>query len=148
MELIKKCLIHYTDFKGRARRKEYWMFWLFMGLISIVTHFIDYAIGTGSLIANVTMLGLFLPFLAVSVRRMHDLNKSGLEVLFLYLSIPIIIGAAVLSKAHPTTGTVVLGGIIALLVAAYALYYFVLLVTRGDTEDNKYGPDPKKSLIA
>ena len=76
---------HYADFNGRARRKEYWMFGLiFMaGIIALeIVAFILMMISTtlGSLIFAVmglACLALMVPALAVGVRRMHDVGKSG-----------------------------------------------------------------------
>lgn len=79
LEVLKK----YAVFKGRARRKEYWYFTLCNIIISIVLGYIDAKIGTFSLKAGVGILGtvyslaVFIPGLAVFVRRLHDIGKSG-----------------------------------------------------------------------
>jgi uncharacterized membrane protein YhaH (DUF805 family) len=78
---------HYADFSGRARRKEYWMFVLFQIIITITlvipliifgengeNEFITYLF-TG--ILGVFFLGTLIPTLAVTVRRLHDVGKSG-----------------------------------------------------------------------
>lgn len=94
MNWYLKCLKQYADFSGRARRKEYWLFCLFNLIISIVLMFIDQAMGTfdaangiGALGAIYT-LGVLIPGLAVCVRRLHDIGKSGWYI-FLFL-IPLI----------------------------------------------------------
>ena len=72
----------YADFSGRARRKEYWMFILFNILISFVIGILGAIIGeTGGLI-TVSLSGLyslfiFIPSIAVTVRRLHDTNRTG-----------------------------------------------------------------------
>lgn len=72
----------YADFNGRARRKEYWMFVLFYVLISIPIGLVDEMLfdvssgGTG-ILGLITSFGLFIPSFAVTVRRMHDVGKSG-----------------------------------------------------------------------
>ena len=71
-----RCLNQYADFNGRARRKEYWMFFVFNFLMFIVFIFIGYILKF-SLFIFLYMLGMFVPSLAVSVRRMHDTNHSG-----------------------------------------------------------------------
>jgi uncharacterized membrane protein YhaH (DUF805 family) len=82
----------YTVFTGRARRAEYWYFVLFNAIISIILGILGKAIG----IFNITMgtigsemnilsaiygLAVFLPSLAVCVRRLHDVGKSGWMIL-------------------------------------------------------------------
>lgn len=76
-----KCLKNYVNFSGRARRKEYWFFYLFqiligftLGLILAITGFSKDTIDIFSGLIN---LALFLPALAVSVRRLHDVGRSG-----------------------------------------------------------------------
>ena len=72
LEVLKK----YADFKGRARRSEFWYFTLFSAIISIIL-----IILTGnsqfSKLDKLYSLVVLVPSLAVGVRRMHDLNKSG-----------------------------------------------------------------------
>ena len=78
---------NYANFKGRARRKEYWMFTLFFTLFLIASIFImailfsSVSEHTGSLIGGILIIGLYLthlvPAIAVTVRRLHDTGKSG-----------------------------------------------------------------------
>ncbi len=86
MNWYLKVLKQYADFSGRARRKEYWMFFLFN--IIIIYGLIFLAIGL-EMPSLVTLYGIYtfavlIPSLAVGVRRMHDAGKSGW-----YLLIPI-----------------------------------------------------------
>ena len=76
LEVLKK----YTLFTGRARRAEYWYFVLFNFIISIALTFLGQAINF-SLFGSLYSLAVFLPSLAVAVRRMHDVNKSGWFIL-------------------------------------------------------------------
>jgi uncharacterized membrane protein YhaH (DUF805 family) len=132
MKWLVKCLKHYADFNGRARRKEYWMFVLFNIIFSLVWMFLitfiyafinssddsiqDERLAIAIMVANLSYgIALFLPGLAVFVRRLHDVGKSG-WMLFVGL-IPVI------------------GGI----------WLFVLMVISGQQGENKYGPDPKIS---
>lgn len=66
----------YVDFQGRATRKELWLFVLFFYISSFVGGIIDGLAGT-DFIGNLILLALFLPYLAVAVRRMHDVGKAG-----------------------------------------------------------------------
>ena len=114
---------NYANFTGRARRKEYWMFALFQAIIMIVLVILDNVLGLGFDIGGIPLgygvlytigaLAHFIPGLAVNVRRLHDVGKSGW--FYLIALIPFI-------------------GIIWLL---------VLMCTDGDKGDNAYGPDPK-----
>ena len=78
-----KVLKQYADFKGRARRKEYWMFFLFNVIVTFSFGFVCGLIGMSDL-NNVYTLAVLLPSISVSVRRVHDIGKSGW-----YLLIPI-----------------------------------------------------------
>jgi uncharacterized membrane protein YhaH (DUF805 family)/DNA-directed RNA polymerase subunit RPC12/RpoP len=79
LEVLKK----YAVFKGRARRKEYWYFVLCNIIISMVLGYIDGKIGIFNMKAGVGVLStiyslaVFIPGLAVSIRRLHDIGKSG-----------------------------------------------------------------------
>jgi uncharacterized membrane protein YhaH (DUF805 family) len=112
-EVLKK----YVVFSGRARRKEFWMFYLFSIIISVILNIIDSLIGTTSsgagILTSIYGLLVLLPTLAVIVRRLHDTNRSGWWIL-----IGII----------PIIGTIVL---------------IVFLATEGNAGDNQHGPDPK-----
>jgi len=109
----------YAVFNGRARRKEYWMFTLFNVIFSIVAIVLDNILGTASedlgygLIYGLFGLAIIIPTLAITVRRLHDIGKSGWWILISL--IPII------------------GGI----------WLFVLTVTDSQPGDNQYGANPK-----
>ena len=76
MNWYLKVLSEYTNFKGRARRKEYWMFVLFNLIFSFGFGFICGLIGYPEL-ANLYSLVVLIPSIAVGVRRIHDVGKSG-----------------------------------------------------------------------
>jgi uncharacterized membrane protein YhaH (DUF805 family) len=94
-------LRRYADFSGRSRRKEYWMFILGWIIALAVALTLDGVLGMSGMVAGVygpiTLLlfvGLFIPGLAVQVRRFHDQDKSGWFVLLAF--IPFIGSIAVL----------------------------------------------------
>ncbi len=99
MNWYLKCLKQYADFLGRARRKEYWMFVFFNICIALVLGFIDGLCGWLSPKVGLGVLGgiyslcVFIPGLAVSVRRLHDIGKSGWNYLFILIPLigPILI---------------------------------------------------------
>jgi uncharacterized membrane protein YhaH (DUF805 family) len=128
IEWYKKVVFeNYANFKGRARRSEYWYFALANGLISILLIVVGVAIGsifgdalTGGIIGYVFFglytLATILPGLGVVVRRLHDVGKSGW--FYLVAFIPFI------------------GGI----------WILILFCTEGNRGPNQYGPDPKNEI--
>lgn len=119
MEWYLKVLRQYSDFNGRARRQEYWMFVLFNLLITIVTLSIDgllYYLLDGSWFPFLTIiygLGILIPNIAVVVRRLHDVGKSG----WMYF-----------------VGLIPLVG---------PIWLLVLYCTDSEYGENQYGPNPK-----
>jgi uncharacterized membrane protein YhaH (DUF805 family) len=75
-----KVLKQYADFNGRARRAEYWYFFLANLIVSIIIGFIAGAIDV-PILGTIYSLATFLPSIAVAVRRMHDQDKSGWYIL-------------------------------------------------------------------
>jgi uncharacterized membrane protein YhaH (DUF805 family) len=115
---------NYANFSGRARRAEYWYFVLANFVLIIPFYVIgiagifsdSYSLSIlGFAVYGILALGMFLPSLAVAVRRLHDINKSGWS--YFIALIPLI------------------GGIILL------VWFF----TDGDRHTNNYGPDPKNT---
>lgn len=76
-----KCLKNYVNFSGRARRKEYWYFYLFQILIGLILGLSLGIMGVSEggidAISSLLSLFFFLPTLAVGARRLHDVNRSG-----------------------------------------------------------------------
>jgi uncharacterized membrane protein YhaH (DUF805 family) len=106
---------NYLNFEGRARRQAYWMFVLFNIIIALALGFIDGLLGIGGILGFVYGLAIFLPGLAVAVRRLHDIGKSGWWLLI---------------------GLVPIIGFIVLIIFA---------VTDSQPGTNQYGPNPKES---
>ena len=89
VKAIESSLSQYMTFRGRASRSEFWFFALFSSICSVVAIIIDNILGTqfknidslsGGLYGYVYLLvalGLFIPNLSVSFRRLHDTNRSG-----------------------------------------------------------------------
>jgi uncharacterized membrane protein YhaH (DUF805 family) len=110
----------YATFSGRARRSEYWWWYLFVTIVFVVAGILDRAVGFtysdttvgGGWIATIAGIVFLIPNLAVAVRRLHDTGRTGW---WLLIGLVPVIGFFVL------------------------LYFFVL-----DSEnDNQYGPYPK-----
>lgn len=121
MSWFLAALKKYAVFEGRARRAEYWYFVLFVALIGIAAMIVDRIFGTplgdNGPVSIVCSLGLFLPGLAVAVRRLHDTNRSGWWLLLVLI---------------PVVGAIVL---------------IVFYATAGDRGDNRFGPDPKAATL-
>ena len=95
---IKTCFVKYVDFTGRASRSEFWYFTLFILIISICVEIVDASLagqnfwsydGFGPVYWVFNVL-IFLPSLAVGIRRLHDINKSGWWWLLFFTVIGII----------------------------------------------------------
>ena len=68
---IRICFTKYADFKGRATRSEFWWFMLFIVLVSVATSILS------DVLSGLFSLAVLLPSVAVSTRRLHDVNRSG-----------------------------------------------------------------------
>lgn len=117
IEVLKK----YAVFEGRASRSEFWFFILFSGIASIICGFLDQLIfpTTGNPetailpLTSIYILAIFLPFVGVSIRRLHDTGRSGWWLLLGLL---------------PVIGLIVL---------------FAFYVTDSESGTNEYGANPK-----
>ena len=118
MEAISSVFGNYTNFDGRATRSEYWWFTLFSSVLMVIVVLLMAAVPVlGAILAVLAGLAMFLPSLAVLVRRLHDTNRSA-KSLF-WLTPPIyVIGAWVL---------------------------LIILIRPGTQGPNRYGSDPRSS---
>lgn len=124
IEWYKKAVFeNYANFTGRARRKEYWYFTLANLLILLFIYVLGSALSEGGsenpddvymIILGLYFLATMLPNIAVTVRRLHDTNKSGWYYLVSFI---------------PYAG---------------GIWMLVLTVAEGTNGTNKYGPDPKR----
>ncbi len=80
IESIRHSLQNFATFTGRATRKEFWSFYLFLIVSAIFGGFIDGILGS-DFVGNAIVLVLLVPYIAVAIRRMHDVNKSGWFIL-------------------------------------------------------------------
>ena len=116
IEVAKK----FTVFEGRARRKEFWMFWLLNLIIGVA---VGIVCGIFGLIPGIGRLFGFISYavsiaiaiisFSTGVRRLHDTNRSGLSLLFCLI---------------PLVGWIIV----------------IVFWVQDSTDDNKYGPNPKK----
>ena len=155
---IKVCFQKYIDFNGRAPRSEYWWFILF----SVVSQAIVNVIPLVSFVGWMYGLVLLLPFLAVTVRRLHDTGRSAWWLLiYVAIIIAIIVGLIVLIitlfagfELWFSGGTkwdsdlVGAGLIVSLILFAVGIVgvitLLVLCAQPGTNGPNRYGPNPLK----
>ncbi|OGI65494.1 hypothetical protein A3A95_03190 [Candidatus Nomurabacteria bacterium RIFCSPLOWO2_01_FULL_39_18] len=136
----------YAVFKGRAGRREYWMFVLVSLIVSIVLSILDGIFGlkldkdTGVL-SSLYSLAVFLPTLGVSIRRLHDTNHSGWWILAPSIAGLITVGLFFLSIFQNNYVPLIIGGIVTLILGVALVIFFVLDSNPGE---NKYGPNPKE----
>lgn len=97
MNYYSICLSKFADFSGRARRREYWTFVLVNCLIALLLMTLGLAFGEDSPASNIMVtifyLIMLVPNLSVSVRRLHDIGKSGW---YMFLSLIPLIGGLIL----------------------------------------------------
>ena len=155
---------NYFNFKGRARRREYWGIWLFYNLIALAISVIgrllsDTDAGVFSMLSSMnltwTVISVlwsivgFFPQASATVRRLHDKGYSGkwyLGVFFLslvFVTLSFVVGFSLLMNGRQSNGMLVLFGLIGLLFIVLAVFIFILLLLDGDKTENKYGPSPK-----
>jgi uncharacterized membrane protein YhaH (DUF805 family) len=127
MEWMLMPLRRYADFRGRSRRREYWMFTLFIILVALVLAvpaailggFDEQGSGIGLIplfIIGIFSIAIFIPSIAVQVRRFHDQDRTGWLVLL---------------------------GLIPYVGGLIVLVFMCLPGTRGD---NRFGRDPKENI--
>lgn len=88
---VKHVFQNYANASGRAPRSEYWYFYLFYMLAILILSFIDTQIF--GMFAGIFDLAVFIPFICVSIRRLHDLDRNGWWLLMLLIPLigPIIL---------------------------------------------------------
>ena len=80
-EAVRVCFAKYFDFKGDAGRPEFWWFFLFVGLVSFALALVS------NKLSGLFSLAVLVPYLAVTVRRLHDTNRSGWWVLVWFVPV-------------------------------------------------------------
>ena len=140
LEVLRK----YAVFSGRARRKEFWFFYLTSLIVALVLTVLDIALGTmhwetgHGLFVSLHSLAIFLPNLAVTIRRLHDTDRSGWWIL---LILPIVV-AYLIGKDMSESASIVIGITTIVGVIGFVVL-LVFMVMDGNPGDNQYGPNPK-----
>ncbi len=160
-------LRRYGEFRGRSRRKEYWMFILFQfllyvglvglmalfggGLVALTDPTAVAAAGVGAgiigLLYLVVVLGLIIPSIAVGVRRLHDTDRTGWWLLA--PAVPYLLMLAAIAVIVGAPDTAVAGGLfiglMSLIAFGLGITVFVFMLLDGTRGPNRFGPDPKQS---
>ncbi len=110
LDAFRNCL----DFDGRARRSEYWYFVLFNFVASLLLAICVFLLPVVGLVTYmIYVFGVIIPHFSLIIRRLHDTNRSGWNMLFYLI---------------PLAGTIIM---------------LIFLVEEGTYGPNRYGPDPK-----
>jgi len=139
VESIKTCFQKYAIFSGRAKRSEYWFFFLFGILTAVCLSILDMAIfpkNENGVLGLIFTLVTFIPFISAACRRLHDVNRSGWWQLLPY---GIMFGAALLTLLVSETLLVV--GVVAAVIAGIVLIFW--LASAGENKKNRFGPSTK-----
>ena len=106
-EAVATCFAKYVGFEGRATRPEYWWWVLFVVAVAVILQIVGAIVlgadsGAGGVLSGLFYLATFLPGLAVSVRRLHDTDRSGWWLLIAFIP---LIGSLVLLYFMVQPGT-------------------------------------------
>lgn len=157
---------NYANFNGRAARSEYWWWFLFVVLlgigVGIVGGVLDVAMGSklpDLALRGVLQLALLLPNLAVAVRRLHDLNRSGwwigaIFIIWLFVLALFVPVALRMNENHlggygamdgiPAAVFLVMG-LLVLVAGVFGLMLFIWNCMRGTRGPNRFGDDPLRA---
>ena len=175
MEWMLLPLKRYAEFSGRSRRMEYWMYTLGVVIMYVIFGVIAGVIVGGAagfassggggrlaggmmgmfaslgllgIILAVIWLALLIPSIAVTIRRLHDTNRSGFWILAYFG--PYVLGyiLAIAGAAAQSTPLIMLGGACSILGFVMALVLLVFMFLPGTAGSNRFGPDPKGGIDA
>ena len=163
---VKTCLKKFFDFKGRARRSEYWWFMFFVTIVSSVFNYGGLLVPALSFVGALCSLVFIIPQFAAMTRRLHDTGRSGWWVLLLAVLSLVMMGALVkvltpiasqmlevtdtftqaqmmadATQASPAASTIMF--ICGLAVGLLGLITFIFTLLDSKWGENKYGPSPK-----
>ena len=170
MEWMILPLKRYAEFSGRSRRKEYWMWILFLILANIVLSILDAVLGlggsattttttapgaigaagslSGGLLSKIFVLGVFVPNIAVAVRRLHDTDRSGWWILLPFVPVLVLIGGIFAGDARTGVSGIIVAASAMLGLLICGLLLLVWYCTEGTRGPNRFGDDPKGDLPA
>lgn len=112
MEFFIDAYKQYANFQGRANRQKYWMFYLFYMLIILILSIVEIMIGLPDVLSGLFALVSLIPGIAITTRRLHDIDKSGWWQLLILI---------------PLIGAIIL---------------IIFLIKEGTMGENRFGQDP------
>ena len=166
VEAVKTCLKKFFDFKGRARRSEYWWFVLFVVIVSSAFSYAGLLLPFLSIVGMICSMLLMIPQFAAMTRRLHDTGRSGWWVAILAIFyVAALVSMAILLipygtqlfettdsmaqaemmadavMSSPKVATVMTGS--SLLGLLFLIINFIFTLLDSKWGENKYGPSPK-----
>lgn len=169
MEWMILPLKRYAQFSGRSPRKEFWMFFLFTIVVNIVLSLVDVALGLGGhattystagagaysaggslsdgWLGNLWSLAVFIPSIAVGVRRLHDLDRSGWWyagplILMVCGGVMFALGMRGAFTGAGMSGSGMIGVALLVIGGIMGIVLLVWFCMRGTEGPNRFGPDP------
>ena len=129
---VKTCFQKYATFNGRASRSEFWYFWLLNYTVYAILLILSNKVPTANVsIGLIVVLGVFflatlIPLIAVTARRLHDVNKSGW---FQIIPLPFLLLSGVVLPKIPSV----------LMGMGLYIYLFILYCSAGGKKKNRFG---------
>ncbi|WP_205480770.1 DUF805 domain-containing protein [Sphingomonas arenae] len=147
MDWAMRPLKRFAEFSGRSPRAEYWWFYLGYIVLSVLLNIITNISAILGMVLSLASLVLIIPFIAVGVRRLHDIDRTGWWLLAPV--VPYALGFAMIGTAVFTnpegiaaSGGFGVGMIFFGIGLILALVVFVFTLLPGTKGSNRYGPDP------
>lgn len=152
-QAVRSFWSNYANFKGRARRSEYWFIQLFLVLTNLAAAVIDLALmqgdverfvanGGGGIVGLVWIVATIVPAVAVLVRRLHDTGRTGWWLLGVYIPVALLTGLSILGDME-SLQTLVAIGALAVVAFVFNIVILVFAVLDSTPEENLYGASPK-----
>lgn len=151
IDSIRVCLNKFINFEGRASRSEYWFFMLFLLILAILSFLLDYMFfgiadgGTG-LFGIIYYLFALIPGSSVTVRRLHDVGKSGWfyggYLIFCFVFSIVFYGGLLVAATNAGLLALIPLSILGIVLICCTFYLLYLMIVPGDQNANLYGENP------
>ena len=148
LDWAKRPIQKYADFSGRAPRAEYWWYALALVVAYFVMSILERIVGLNDLVLGVygpltllVALGTIVPGLAVSVRRLHDTDRSAWWLLLL---VPYLVSVFLMVEKMASGSMTGFGaaGLVGIVGIVCCIAFLVFMILPGTAVDNRYGPNP------